>query len=397
MNMPIETNLDFDRVIDRKNTDCLKYDFAERRGMPKDVLPLWIADMDFKTSSIILDVLKERIEHGIFGYTETKEEYFATVARWMQEKHDWQVDIRWLVKTPGVVVALAMGVKAYTKEGESVLIQQPVYYPFKEVIEDNGRVVVNNELVLGEDGKYHMDLDDFERKIIENKVHLCFLCSPHNPVSRVWTKEELLKLGEICLKHHVIVMSDEIHADFVYGENKHWVFANLKPEFADIAVTCTSPAKTFNLAGLQVSNIFIANPKLKAKFKKQVAAMGYSQLNTMGISACVAAYRYGDTWYEELMKYLQENIDFLRTYIKEKLPQIKLIEPEGTYLVWLDFRKLNLAESELEDLIVNKAKLWLDRGAVFGKSGEGFERINIACPRAILQEAMDKLYQAVMT
>lgn len=391
----VERNLDFDTVIDRRNTSCLKHDFTQERGMPKEVLPLWVADMDFKTSSIILDILKERIAHGVFGYTETKEDYFSAVAKWMKEKHNWQVDRHWLIKTPGVVVALAMAVKAYTKVGDFVLIQQPVYYPFREVIEDNDRIVANNELVLGEDGKYHMDLEDFERKIIEHKIRLFILCSPHNPVGRVWTKEELLRLGEICLRHHVIVVSDEIHADFTYGENRHLVFADLKPDFAEIAVTCTSPGKTFNLAGLQVSNIFISNRNLKEKFKKQVNAMGYSQLNTMGIMACHAAYSYGDTWYRTLMKYLQENIDFVRIYLKEKLPQIKLIEPEGTYLVWLDFRELALSKSQLEDLIVHSAKLWLDQGTMFGKAGEGFERINIACPKVILEQAMDRLYQAL--
>jgi cystathionine beta-lyase len=221
------------------------------------------------------------------------------------------------------------------------------------------------------------------------------MCSPHNPVSRVWTKEELLKIGEICLKHNVIVVSDEIHQDFVFGDRKHYVFATLKKEFENISVTCTSPAKTFNLAGLQVSNIFIPDGKLRALFSKQIDAAGYSQLNTIGLTACEAAYKYGDVWYEEMMKYVEDNIGFVREYLKNNLPQIKMTEPEGTYLVWLDFRELGLNGSELEDLVVNKANLWLDGGDIFGRVGEGFERINVACPRKILKQALEQLKNAV--
>lgn len=390
-----EKNLNFDEVIDRKNTDCLKYDFALRRGKPESVLPLWVADMDFKTSSLVLDVIKNRVEHGIFGYTESRESYFEAVAKWMKEKHNWNVNIKWLIKTPGVVFALAMAVKAYSEKGDGVLIQQPVYYPFTEVIEDNERVVVSNDLVLGDDGKYHIDFEDFENKIKQNNVKLFLLCSPHNPVSRVWNKDELIKMGDICIKYNVIVVSDEIHQDFVYGDNKHYVFANLKKDFEDISVTCTSPAKTFNLAGLQISNIFIPNHRLKVKFRKQVNAAGYSQLNTIGITACEAAYRYGDVWYREMMKYLEENISFIRDYLERELPIIKMIEPEGTYLIWFDFRKIGLSEKERENLIVNKAGLWLDSGAIFGAVGEGFERVNAACPRAILERALNKLKLAI--
>lgn len=388
-------NIDFDKVIERKDTDCLKYDFAVRRGRPEGVLPLWVADMDFKTSERILDAIKARVEHGIFGYTESREKYFAAVSEWMKERHDWEVQRNWLVKTPGVVFALAMAVKAYSGVGDAVLIQQPVYYPFTEVIEDNDRVVVSNDLVLGEDGKYHIDFEDFERKIVENHISLFLFCSPHNPVSRVWTKDELIRIGEICLKHHVIIVSDEIHEDFVFGRRKHYVFANLKKEFADISVTCTSPAKTFNLAGLQISNIFIPNGSLRRQFKRQIAAAGYSQLNTIGLTACEAAYRYGFDWYEAMMKYIAGNIEFMKQYLREELPQLKMIEPEGTYLVWVDFRDLGLPEAELEELIVKKANLWLDSGAIFGKVGAGFERFNVACPRSVLAQALEQLKTAI--
>lgn len=394
--MQAEKNLDFDTVTDRRDTDCLKYDFAKRRGYPKDVLPLWVADMDFRTSSLILEAIHTRVEHGIFGYTESRDSYFEAVSGWMKRRHGWDVERRWLVKTPGVVFALAMAVKAYSKAGDAVLIQKPVYYPFTEVIVDNERKVVSNNLILGEDGKYHIDFEDLENKIIEYKIQLFLFCSPHNPVSRVWTKEELVRIGEICLKHHVVVVSDEIHEDFVFGHRKHYVFADLKEEFQDISITCTSPAKTFNLAGLQISNIFIPNAALRGKFKKQIAAAGYSQLNIMGLTACEAAYRYGDTWYEAMMRYVESNIDFVREYLRENLPQIHMTEPEGTYLLWLDFRKLGLPENELEDLVVKKANLWLDSGAIFGRAGEGFERINAACPRSILNRALNQLKAAIL-
>ena len=298
----MERNLDFDTVVDRKNTNCLKYDFAVERGMPEDVLPLWVADMDFKTSSYVQDALNKQIEHGIFGYSESKDEYFEAVSGWMKRHHDWEVSKDWLVKTPGVVFALAMAVQTFTDPGDKVLIQLPVYYPFSGVIKGNGRVVVSNTLIYGEDRRYHIDFDDFEKKIVDENIKLFFLCSPHNPVGRVWTKEELIQLGDICYRHHVIVVSDEIHADFVFN-GKHQVFAGLKKEYEEITITCTAPSKTFNLAGLQVSNVFIANPKLRKAFCKQIDIAGYSQLNVMGLVACEAAYRDGDEWYEAMLKY----------------------------------------------------------------------------------------------
>ena len=286
-----ERNLDFDTVIDRRNTKSIKYDFTRKRGMPEDTLPMWVADMDFKTSSFVLDALEHQVKHGIFGYSEAEEEYFKAVQGWMKKHYNWEVKESWLVKTPGIVFALAMVVKALTDLGDGVLIQSPVYYPFRQVIEDNGRKVVDNTLFLGEDNRYHIDFEDFERKIVKEKIKVFFLCNPHNPVGRVWSKKELEKLGDICYKHHVIVVSDEIHGDFVF-QGKHQVFAAIKKEYEEIAITCTSPSKTFNLAGLQLSNIFIANPKIKKALQKQIDAAGYSQLNIMGLVACEAAYRY---------------------------------------------------------------------------------------------------------
>ncbi len=386
--------IDFNTVIDRKNTNSLKYDFAKKRGKPENILPLWVADMDFKVAEEILDAIKKRTEHGIFGYSEVQEEYFDAIKDWMQEKHNWHVERQWLVKTPGIVFALAMALQAYTEPGDAVLLQQPVYYPFSEVILDNDRKLIDNTLVLGGDNKYHIDFEDFEQKIQEHKIKLFFLCNPHNPVGRVWTIEELKRLGDICIKYNVIVVSDEIHEDFVF-QGRHQVFAAISDDLRERTITCTSPSKTFNLAGLQVSNIFIANRQLRQQFRKRIYAAGYSQLNTLGLTACEAAYKYGGGWHEELMTYLKENINFVSDYVKRRIPGIQLVDSEGTYLLWLDFRGLGLTEEEREVLIVKKAGLWLDSGAIFGKSGEGFERINIACPRSILEEALQKLETAI--
>lgn len=389
-----EKNLDFNTVIERKNTCSLKYDFHKRRNMPEDLLPLWVADMDFKTSSYIQEALIQQTEHGIFGYSEVQEEYFEVVKGWMKRHYDWDIHKRWLIKTPGIVYALAMAVKAFTDEGDGVLIQQPVYYPFSEVIADNGRRIISNTLIQDESGRYGIDFEDFESKIVNEKIKLFFLCNPHNPVGRVWTLDELIRLGDICYKHHVVVVSDEIHADFVF-KGKHQVFANLKEEYKEISIIATSPSKTFNMAGLQVSNIFIPNPELKSRFRKQIDASGYSQLNIMGLVATKAAYEYGDEWYHAMHKYVSDNIAYTKQFIEERLPAIKVIETEGTYLVWLDFRDLKLSEDELEDLIIRKAKLWLDSGRIFGPAGTGFQRINVACPRKTLTEALTQLEAAV--
>ena len=385
-----ERHLDFDTVIDRKGTRSLKYDFAVRRGKPKDVLPLWVADMDFQTYSYITDALEDMVKHGVFGYSESEEHYFGAVQNWMERHYNWHVKESWMTKTPGIVFALAMAVKAYTQENDAVLIQPPVYYPFKEVVEDNHRRLVNNTLVLGGDGTYTIDYEDFEKKIIEDNVKLFILCNPHNPVGRVWTKEELERLGDICLKHGVFVVSDEIHADFVF-ERKHTVFSEVKEAYRDISMICTSPSKTFNIAGLQISNIFISNPEKATAFRRQVAAAGYSQVGLPGLVACEAAYRHGDEWLEGVLAYIKANAEFTRAYLQEHLPRVKMTKLEGTYLVWLDFRDYGLTDKELDEKILNQAGLWLDSGAVFGKCGEGFQRINIACPRKTLQQALDRL------
>ena len=388
------TTYDFDKVIDRRDTACLKYDFAVQRGRPADVLPFWVADMDFPIAREIQQALLERCQHAIFGYSESDEKYFQAVYDWYTKHFAWEPKIEWLTKTPGVVFALAMAVKAFTQKGESVLIQQPVYYPFTEVIEDNERKLVNSPLILNND-HYEINFEDLEAKIVAHNVKLMLLCSPHNPVGRVWTRAEMQKVGDICLKHGVIIVSDEIHGDFTWGKNVQTVFASLGEAYAQNCVICTAPSKTFNIAGLQVSNIFIPNQTLRRKFRKQVAAAGYSQVNTLGLVACHAAYTYGEEWLTQVKAYIESNINFVNDYLVQNLPQIKLLHPEGTYLVWLDCSALGLTAEEREQWLWHKAHLWLDGGGIFGKEGQAFERINVACPRATLLQGLEQLKQAV--
>lgn len=394
------TTYNFDKIINRKGTNCLKYDFAVERGKPAEVLPLWVADMDFQVSEEITKSLHAAVEHGIYGYTQPKDPYYNAIMNWMKKNHQWETKREWIVKTPGVVFALGAAVKAFTKPGDAVLIQNPVYYPFTNIIRDNDRRVIDNTLVYEKrvtEGKsqYSIDYEDFERKIVQENIKLFILCNPHNPVGRVWTREELQYLGEICLRHHVIVVSDEIHNDFVYPGFEHTVFANVDPRFAEFTVTCTAPSKTFNLAGLQISNIFIPNETLREAFQKEIDKTGYDEPNALGAVACEAAYRGGQEWLDQLRAYLLENLNFLRAYLQEKIPQIHLVEPEGTYLVWLDCSELGISGKELDQFIVEKAGLWLDGGAMFGPSGADFQRVNIACPRATMELALDKLKAAV--
>lgn len=385
---------DFDTVPNRRGTNCFKYDFAREMGMPEDVLPLWVADMDFPTAPAVLERLHALAEHGIFGYTGVKDAYFSAVHNWYAQRFGWETQRSWLVTTPGVVFAIAIAIRAFTQKGDAILIQQPVYYPFANKVTENDRQLVVNPLVL-KNGRYEMDFADMERKIVDYHVKMLLLCSPHNPVGRVWTKEELLRVGEICQKHGVLVVSDEIHADFTYAGHTHRVFASVKSEFANFTITCTAPSKTFNLAGLQNSNIFIPNRQLRHAYKKELSACGCGGTNCMGMVACQAAYEAGADWLEQLKQYLAGNLAYIRQFLREKLPEIALIEPEGTYLVWLDLRKLGLTEQQQRQLIVQDAKLWLDTGTLFGQGGEGFERINIACPRTTIEQAMQRLEHAV--
>lgn len=386
---------DFNEHIDRRGTNSLKYDFATERGKPDDVMPLWVADMDFRTPPAVIDAMIEASKHGIFGYSDVKLPYFQTLHSWYLKRFQWNTEASWLVKTPGVVFAICTAIRAFTVPGDRILIQRPVYYPFTDAILDNDRVLVNNPLVY-HNGRYTIDLDDFEAKIRENHVKIFILCNPHNPVGRVWSREELTGMGDICLKYDVKIIADEIHEDFIFPGFRHTVFASLRSEYAAQTITCTAPSKTFNLAGLQVSNIFISNREMRHAFRKAMLQTGYAQLNTMGLVACQAAYEKGEDWLNELRSYLDDNLAFARTYLKEELPQISLVEPEGTYLLWLDFKSLDMTEEDLEHLIVDEAKLWLDKGTMFGPEGEGFQRINMACPRATLEQAFTQLKHAMV-
>ena len=382
--------VDFDTVPNRRGTNCFKYDFAREMGMPEDVLPLWVADMDFPTAPAVLERLHALAEHGIFGYTGVKDAYFSAVHNWYAQRFGWETQRSWLVTTPGVVFAIAIAIRAFTQKGDAILIQQPVYYPFANKVTENDRQLVVNPLVL-KNGRYEMDFADMERKIVDYHVKMLLLCSPHNPVGRVWTKEELLRVGEICQKYGVLVVSDEIHADFTYAGHTHRVFASVKSEFADFTITCTAPSKTFNLAGLQNSNIFIPNRQLRHAYKKELSACGCGGTNCMGMAACQAAYEAGADWLEQLKQYLAGNLAYIRQFLREKLPEIALIEPDGTYLVWLDLRKLGLTEQQQRQLIVQDAKLWLDTGTLFGQGGEGFVRCCYAASMHDLGEALSRL------
>ena len=385
---------DFDTVIDRRGTHSLKYDFAARRGMPDEILPLWVADMDFASPPAVLDALAQRIRHGVFGYSDAADGgYFNSLKKWYKKRFDWEIRPEWLVKTPGVVFAICAAIRGLTQPGDAVLIQQPVYYPFESVIKVNNRRLIVNQLIL-EDNRYRMNLEEMERQIIDEQVKLFILCSPHNPVGRVWSEKELTAVGRLCAKYGVYVVADEIHADFVYTGYRHKVFAAICPEFAQNCILCTAPTKTFNLAGLQISNIIIPNEKLRRIFKREIAKTGYSQPNLMGLLACQAAYEEGEAWLEELIKYLEGNLVLVRNFLEEKLPKVRLVEPEGTYLIWMDFSALGLPDKEIDELFVKKAGLWLDTGTMFGAGGVGFQRMNIACPRSLLQEALDRMEKA---
>lgn len=383
----------FDTVINRYGTGSLKYDSALSCGKPADILPMWVADMDFTMAPPIQQALIHEAQFGVLGYSETDASYDETVVRWYASNFSWAMHADWIVKTPGVVFALNMAIRAFTEIGDAIIIQRPVYYPFFQSILQNGRKVVNNPLVL-QDGSYQIDFQDFEAKIIANRVKMFILCSPHNPVGRVWTREELECLGDICMRHHVLIVSDEIHADFVYPGHQHRVFAAIKSEYAQQSIICTSPSKSFNLAGLQISNIFIPNEQLRKKFRYEIQKTGYSQANRMGIIACKAAYQSGKPWLDALRSYLLKNLLFLEDFLSN-VPEIRVVRPQGTYLVWLDFRKLHLSEEEEKDLLLNRAKIWLDHGELFGPEGRGFQRINIACPQALLRKALCQLQGAL--
>jgi len=384
---------DFDRIVDRRNTNSLKYDFAEAHGYPADVLPLWLADMDFPAPPAALEALRRAVDHGIFGYSDSREGYFRAVSGWFARRFGWQVQPEWLVKTPGVVCALAAAVRALTGPGDAVLVQPPVYGPFYSVVRESGRTLVESPLRY-ENRRYTVDFEDFEQKIVENRVKLFILCSPHNPTGRVWTLGELQTMGDICRRHDVYVVSDEIHCDFAFPEHRHHIFAAAAPDLADRAVVCTAPSKTFNLAGLQTSNIWVPGAETRDRFVRELERTFCDGINGLGLAACQAAYEGGEAWLDACKDYMRGNLDFLRAFLAERLPKIHLVEPEGTYFAWLDCTDLGLEPEALNDAMIHRAKLWLDAGGIFGDCAAQFQRVVLACPRATLEQALERLASA---
>ncbi|MFX1515513.1 MAG: MalY/PatB family protein [Promethearchaeota archaeon] len=386
----------FDEVIDRSNTGSIKWDpfYLKEIFGKEDLLPLWVADMDFRAPQAVIDALVERVKHGIFGYTGLDPvKYNKSVISWFRRRHNWTaLHEDWLVFSPGIVQACTYLIQRFTNPGDRVIIQEPVYYPFMSIIKNNGRRIVSNQLKM-ENAYYKMDFEDLREKAKDPRIKALILCSPHNPVGRVWTKEELTQVGKICLENDILVISDEIHCDLIYPKYKHVVFASISEEFAEHSVTCTAGSKTFNLAGFQHSNVIIPNKKLRETFKVQMEANALTIPNAFGALALQVAYDKGEEWLDSLIQILERNLAFLKSYISDNLPEISVIEPEGTYLVWLDFRGYGINHKELERKILEEAKLALDTGSKFGKGGEGFERINIACPLSILKECLDRIAQ----
>ncbi|MBR2876993.1 MAG: pyridoxal phosphate-dependent aminotransferase [Clostridia bacterium] len=378
----------FDEVHDRTNTSAIKYtDLPQADKMP--VIPMWIADMDFKSSTAITEALKRTAEHGIYGYGEIDDEYKSLVIEWYNRRMGWKIEKDELLTMPGVMFGVTMAIRALTKENDSVLICQPVYYPFSNVVINNNRKLVVNELILN-NGRYEIDFQDFEEKIVKENVKVFLFCSPHNPVARVWKRQELEKIAEICLKHNVYIISDEIHSDFIFEGSKHTPISTLSEEVKMKTVTCVAPSKTFNIAGLQASNIVIADEAIRERVLKERTATCYHELNIMSIEAVKAAYKESEEWLSGLLKYLQHNAEVLRNAFPDDY-KITALRMEGTYLAWLDCRKLNLSKAELDDLFLKKAGVWLHNGETFGDGGKGFMRMNIACPTSVLEEAIARI------
>lgn len=381
---------DFDTPIDRTHTWSIKHDFKKENGKADDILPLWVADMDFRSPDSVVEALKKAVDHGIFGYSRADESYFDAVAAWYQKRHHLTLQPEWMTCTPGIVFALSIAVRAFTQEGDAVLIQPPVYHPFSRAILRNKRTLVENPLVL-KDGHYEMDLEELEQKVLDEHVKLMILCNPHNPVGRVWTREELTALADICLRHHVYVISDEIHGDFVWQGHEQTPYASISEEACLHSMMCTAPSKTFNLAGMATSNLFIPDPEMRRKFRSELLDVGQENMNRLGLFACRAAYEGGGEWLDQLIGYLAGNLALVRDFCKNRVPQIQLVEPEGTYLAWLDCRELGMTDDELMAFFSNEAKVWLDPGTHSGEQGSGFMRFNLGSSRSVIAQALDQI------
>ncbi len=382
--------MDFDILADRKNTDCEKWDGLKAIYGRNDILPLWVADMDFKSSPKIIEAIIERANHGVFGYPLGSTKIFEPFIEWNSKRNHLCINDDWILTCPGVVTAFCLGILAFTKEEDRVMIQTPVYPPFHSSVKDNIRMMIQNELVE-KDGYYTIDFEDFEKKIIDNNVKLFILCNPHNPVGRVWSREELEKMAEICLKHDVKIFSDEIHSDLILRGNKFTSMLSLDEKYRKITAAAMAPSKTFNIAGLYSSIVLIPDEGMRDKYNKISQSLHIGSLNIFGLTAMEAAYKYGEKWLEEVLDYIEENSDYMEGFIRENMPDIKYRKPEGTYLGWLDFREVFSSQKDLDDFLINKAKVALNSGITFGKNGEGFARINLGCPRSILTDALNRI------
>ena len=378
----------FDEIVDRKNTYSLKWDFNKERHHNDDELPMWVADMDFKLPDVIINPLIDKVNEGIFGYSDPKDDLYEAISNWYLRSHETIIDKSSIIINPSVVFSICNLIRILTKENDYIIINEPVYYPFKESIILNNRKAISSNLIIIND-KYVVDYDDFEDKIKKYNVKLYILCSPHNPVGRVWDKDELIKLIDICNRNNVRIIADEIHADFCYNKKFTSSLA-----IDDNVIVVNAPTKTFNYPGFKLSYVIINNKDIYDKYKKELDRVGYSQQSIMGIVATIAAYNNGREWLDEVKDYIWNNILYIKSFIDNKLPKIKFIIPEGTYLIWLDFREYKLKNNELRNLI-KKAKLWLDDGVIFGKSGEGFERINVATSRSNIDKMLNSLCEAI--
>ncbi len=383
----------FDRVIDRTGTESLKWAYPRRVLGVGDALPMWVADMDFESPPAVVEALRRRVDHGVFGYPLVPPAFYEAAIGWLERRHGWPVRKDWMAMTPGIVAALNYCVRAFTRPGDPVIIQTPVYHPFYHAIERNGRRVVRNPLRF--DGRrYAMDLEDLRTRI-DAPGRMLILCSPHNPVGRVWTREELEALGRIAVERDLLVVADEIHHDLVYRGHRHHVFASLAPELAQQTITCMAPSKTFNVAGLATSAVAAANPDLLGKLKEEGERSGFDLGNALGIVAFEAAYRHGEAWLEELLPYLEGNIDLLETFVAERLPGVRFVRPEGTYLALLDCRGLGIEPVELNNHFLNRCRVYFTDGRIFGEEAAGFVRVNFGCPRSVLREALERVERAL--
>lgn len=383
----------FDEVVDRKGSDAKKWSNLEEVYGRDDILPLWVADMDFKSADEIIDALKDRVEHGVFGYTWQQDSFYDSIINWVKKRYNWEIKKEWILFTPGVVMGLNLGVRELVKEGEKVVIQAPVYPPFYRVIENNGRLVNENSLIHNGE-KFVMDYEGLE-KTMDQDTKMIMICNPHNPVGRVWTREELERLGDICIENDLIIISDEIHSDFTLKGHKHTPLASISKELEQRTITLMAPSKTFNIAGLATSVAIIPNEELRDAYEKAIEVMEIGDVTVFGALGFEAAYNHGEQWLDELLVYIEDNIDYTLEYIRKNIPQIKVDRPEGTYLLWLDFRDLGKTPDEIEEALINIGKVGLNDGRPYGEVGEGFFRLNIGCPRSILEEGLKRIEKAV--